>query len=141
MTDERVFVDTNVLVYAYDLDAGTKHVAARAILSALWEDRRGAISTQVLQEFYVTVTRKLPRQLARREARDIIGTYGAWPVHLPEAADVVAASELEERHRLSFWDALVVVSAQRSGATTLCSEDLQDGRRFGTLVVTNPFTA
>jgi len=74
-----------------------------------------------------------------RRARGVIDTYRAWPVHRPEVADVFVASELEERHQLSFWDALVIVSAQRSGARTLLSEDLQDGRRIGELLIINPF--
>lgn len=139
MNDDRVFVDTNILVYSYDTDAGQKHDTARSVLMDLWGSRTGAVSTQVLQEFYVTVTRKLPKPLAKRVAREVIGTYRAWPVHRPEVEDVIAASELEDRHQMSFWDALVVVSAQRSGARTLLSEDLQDGRRIGELVIINPF--
>lgn len=140
MSDERIFVDTNVLVYSYDLDAGAKHDTARSVLKDLWESRTGAISTQVLQEFYVTSTRKLPKPLTRQTAREVIGTYRSWPVHRPEVDDVIVASELEERHQLSFWDALVIVSAQRSGARTLLSEDLQDGQRIGELVIINPFS-
>ena len=139
MNDDRVFVDTNVLVYSYDADAGQKHDTARSVLVDLWGSRTGAVSTQVLQEFYVTVTRKLPKPLAKRAARDVIDTYRAWPVHRPGVDDVIMASELEERHQLSFWDALVIVSAQRAGARTLLSEDLQGGRRIGELVIVNPF--
>jgi predicted nucleic acid-binding protein len=139
MSGDTVFVDTNVLVYAYDADSGHKHDIARTVVADLWRSRSGATSLQVLQEFYVTVTRKVPKPLARRAARDVIGTYRAWPVHRPEVDDVIAASDLEERHRLSFWDALVIVSAQRSGADVLLSEDLQHGRRIGDLVITNPF--
>jgi predicted nucleic acid-binding protein len=140
MSGDRTFVDTNVLVYAYDADAGEKHGRAREILMDLWSSGPGAVSAQVLQEFYVTVTRKLPKPLSRRRAREVVATYQAWPVHSPNVDDVVAASELEERHRFSFWDALIVVSAQRSGATTLLSEDLQPGRRIGGLTITNPFS-
>lgn len=84
------------------------------------------------------VTRKGPEPLAKRAARDVIDTYRAWPVHRPGVDDVILASELEERHQLSFWDALVIVSAQRAGARTLLSEDLHDGRRIGELVIVNP---
>jgi predicted nucleic acid-binding protein len=139
MTDDRVFVDTNVLVYSYDADAGQKHDMARSVLIDLWGSGTGAVSTQVLQEFYVTVTRKLPVPLLKRSARDVIETYRAWPVHRPGVDDMLMASQLEERHQLSFWDALVIVSAQRSGARTFLSEDLQHGRRIGELVIVNPF--
>ncbi|HEX7276921.1 MAG TPA: PIN domain-containing protein, partial [Acidimicrobiales bacterium] len=93
----------------------------------------------VLQEFYVTVTRKLRRPLPRRTARDVVATYGAWPIHRPDVDDVLAASELEEAHHLSFWDSLIIVSARRSGARALLTEDLQDDRRYDDLVIVNPF--
>jgi predicted nucleic acid-binding protein len=140
MSDDRIFVDTNVLVYSYDADAGIKHETARSILRGLWESRTGVISTQVLQEFYVTVTRKLPKPLARHTARNVVDTFRAWPVHRPHVGDVIVASELEERHKLTFWDALVITSAQKSDARTLLSEDLQPGQRFGPLVIVNPFS-
>jgi predicted nucleic acid-binding protein len=140
MIDDRIFVDTNILVYSYDTDAGIKHETARSVLRELWESRTGVVSTQVLQEFYVTVTRKLPKPLARQTARKIIDTYRAWPVHRPQVGDVFVASELEERHKLSFWDALVITSAQQSDARTLLSEDLHAGQRFGPLVIVNPFS-
>ena len=139
MSDDRAFVDTNVLVYAYDADAGEKHDSANRLLTQLWSDESGAISAQVLQEFYVTVTRKLPRPLSRRAARDVVLTYDAWAPHRPTVSDLVAASELEERHRLAFWDALIIVSAERCDSDRLLSEDLQHGRRFGSVVVSNPF--
>jgi predicted nucleic acid-binding protein len=139
MTGEPTFVDTNVLVYAYDADAGAKHQAARSQLQALWQQESGLVSSQVLQEFYVTVTRKLGRPLPRRTAREIIATYGAWPVHRPDVDDLLAASELEERHQVSFWDALIIVSARCSGAHLLLTEDLQDGQRFDGVEVVSPF--
>ncbi|MGH9225361.1 MAG: PIN domain-containing protein [Acidimicrobiales bacterium] len=139
MRGELTFVDTNVLVYAYDADSGDKHEAARTRLEALWEDESGSVSTQVLQEFYVTVTRKLSRPMSRRAARDVIATYTAWPLHRPEVGDLVEASQLEDRHQLSLWDALIVVAAMRSGARELLTEDLQEGRRFNGLLVVNPF--
>lgn len=139
MTGEPTFVDSNVLVYAYDADAGAKHEQAQSQLQALWHQESGLVSSQVLQEFYVTVTRKLGRPLPHRTAREVVATYGAWPVHRPDVDDLLAASELEGRHKLSFWDALIVVSARRSGAGSLLTEDLQDGQRFDGLEVVSPF--
>jgi predicted nucleic acid-binding protein len=141
MGDERTFVDTNVLVYAYDADGGDKHGTARSLLLDLWDRGTGALSIQVLQEFYLTATRKLPKPLGRRTAREVVETYKAWAVHQPGVDDLVVASELEERHRLSFWDALIIVSAQRSGAQRLLSEDLQHGRRIAGLEIRNPFSS
>jgi predicted nucleic acid-binding protein len=133
------FIDTNILVYAYDADAGDKHKKAEALLRDCWETESGALSTQVMQEFYVTVTRKLPKTISKRAAREVIQAYEAWPVYHPNTGDILAASELEEQHSLSFWDALIVVAAQKSGAVDLASEDLQDGRQIGSLKITNPF--
>jgi predicted nucleic acid-binding protein len=139
MSDDQVFIDTNVLVYAYDSDAGTKHDTARSLVAELWESRRGAVSTQVLQEFYVTVTREMAKPLTPRLARDVVASYRAWPVHRPDVDDLMAASALQERHQLSFGDALVIVSAQRSGTRVLLSEDMTDGQHFNDLVIRNPF--
>jgi predicted nucleic acid-binding protein len=139
MSGEGSFVDSNVLVYAYDEDAGDKHRTAKRVLAELWDGRSGLLSTQILQEFYVTVTRKLRKPMARRTARDVVGTYLVWSPHQPDVEDIVAASELEERHRMAFWDALVVVSAHRCRAAKLISEDFNHGQRFGSLKIVNPF--
>jgi predicted nucleic acid-binding protein len=139
MSDSPTFIDTNVLVYAYDSDAGDKHQTAKLLVTELWQNRRGLISTQVLQEFYVTVTHKLPKPLSKQQAREVVQTYAAWSVYRPTSGDVVAASALEEHHKLSFWDAMIVVAAQMSGATKLLSEDMQHGRRLGQVTINNPF--
>jgi predicted nucleic acid-binding protein len=133
------FVDSNILVYAHDRDAGARHDAAAAALRRLWQNHSGALSTQVLQEFYVNVTRKVSSPLDRSSARAILAEYGTWTVHPLTVGDVLEASVLEEEEQLHFWDALIVVAAQRTGAEVLLSEDLQDGRRYGELTVRNPF--
>lgn len=138
-TIDKTFVDTNILVYAHDVDAGSKHMRARAVVAELWDSRRGALSTQVLQELYVNVTRKLPRRLPRAVARDLVEVYARWDVVSIDAVRIHRAAELEERHKLSFWDALIVVAAHDSGAARLLSEDLNDGQAFGGLRVENPF--
>lgn len=139
MSGELAFVDTNVLVYAYDADAGQRHETARELLANLWTTRTGVLSTQVLQEFYVTVTRKLSKPLDRVTARGVMATYQAWPVHGVTAADVISAAETEEREQLSFWDALIVYSATQLGATRVLTEDLQAGRRIASVTIENPF--
>lgn len=135
----RTFVDTNVLVYAHDRSEGSKREIARGLLADLWERRDGCLSTQVLQETYVVVTRKLRRPMARPEARRLVAAYGEWPLVRTDVPMIVAASEIEARHRLSFWDAMIVEAARRLGAVELLSEDLQDGRRIGGVVIRNPF--
>ena len=136
---DRFFVDTNVIVYAHDTAAGAKHGAARALIERLWEERSGVVSTQVLQELYVTVRRKVATPLAPEEAKLLIGDYLRWEVVVNDGEAILAAIELEKRFKLSFWDALIVHAATQSGADTLYSEDLGDGRSYGDVRVVNPF--
>ena len=136
-----ILIDTNVLIYAHDLDAGLKHERARAIVRDLWETRLGVISTQVLQEFYVVATRKFEPPMLRSEARELIAAYASWPVVRVDVELILDATALEEREQLSFWDALIVEAARRAGATRLVTEDLQAGRRIAGIMIENPFAA
>lgn len=133
------FVDTNVLVYAYDPTSGDRHAAARSLLERLWHDRAGALSVQILQEFLVAVTRKVSQPLAPAQARERLRSLSRWPVHAPLAGDVIAASDLAERHDLAFWDAMVIRSASQLGCRIIWTEDLTAGQRFGSVIVQNPF--
>ena len=139
MIGGRTFVDTNVLAYAHDRSETRKQPLAKALLETLWETRTGALSTQVLQEFYVVATRKFDPPMSRRAAREVVALYGGWPTVHVDIDLILAASELEGRHRVSFWDALIVEAARRAGATRLVSEDLQAGRRFGDVRIEDPF--
>lgn len=136
---DRVFIDSNILVYAHDLDADEKNVKAVEIVRNLWESQNGVISTQVLQEFYVNVTRKIPRPLARSNAREMMRNYSVWQTEIISTADVFRASELEEANRISFWDALIIVCAAKGGASRLLSEDLNAGQKIVGVVIDNPF--
>ena len=140
MAGQLTFVDTNVLAYAHDRSEPARQSVAQAVLEQLWVDRTGVLSTQVLQELYVVATRKLDPPMRRAAARELVALYGEWPVVQVDVALVVSASELEERHTLSFWDALIVEAARRAGATRLLTEDLQQGRRIGGVSIENPFT-
>jgi predicted nucleic acid-binding protein len=133
------FVDTNILVYAYDLTAGAKYERARDLVGDLWDRGEGVLSTQVLQEFYVTVTAKIPQRLTPAEARGIVADLGTWKVTVPEVSDILRASELAGRYRLSFWDALILAAAQKGAVKTLWSEDLNDGQSYDEVTVRNPF--
>jgi predicted nucleic acid-binding protein len=124
MSGNRQFVDTNVLVYAYDVTAGEKHSLARVLMEELWTAREGCLSVQVLQEFFVTTTRKISKPLDAPEAARIIGDLAHWHVHAPAAGDVLAAIEIHQRTRASFWDAMFLRSAKELGCGTLHSEDL-----------------
>ncbi len=133
------FVDTNVLLYAFSQDEPVKRERAQSLLERLWQSGTGRISTQVLQEFYVNATRKLAHPLRPEEAQAIVLSLSQWDYHRPDAPDILAAAVLAERYRISFWDALIVHSAEALGAILLWSEDLNPGQRFGALEVRNPF--
>jgi len=136
---EVTFVDTNVLVYAHDRSETRKQPVAEALIRDLWRSRTGSLSTQVLQEFYVVATRKFDPPMSHRAAREVVALYGEWSVVQVDVALVLSASQLEERHKLSFWDALIVEAARRSGATRLVTDDLQPRRRIGGVSIENPF--
>ena len=136
---DKVFVDTNVLVYAHDLDAGERHDIAVRLVSELWESRTAVISTQVLQEFYVNATRKIPSPLPRSTAREIIRTYSSWQTELIGTPEIETASELEEQHQLSFRDALIVTTARKGGASRVLTEDMNPGQIISGVRIENPF--
>ena len=135
---DKTFVDTNILIYAYDIDAGQKHQAAIEILESLWEQKLGALSTQVLEEFYVNVTRKLARPLPRREARAAVGASATWCSDITPA-EITSAFRIEDEAKVSFWDALIVASAIQAGARRILSEDLNAGQRIAGIRIENPF--
>lgn len=133
----RSFLDTNVLVYSDDRAAPAKQ---RRALELVAEHRRagtGVVSLQVLQEYFVTVTRKL--HLDADVARRKVELLAEFDVAAPDLADVLAAIDLHRLHGFSFWDALVLRSAKQSGCTVLLSEDLQDKREIDGVRVVNPF--
>jgi predicted nucleic acid-binding protein len=135
---DRYFVDTNILMYAHDTAAGAKHDRARALVEELWRDRSGAVSTQVLQELCVNLRRKAGRPLDTKATREIVADYLAWQVIVNSGESILGALDLEERFQISFWDALIVQSAQTAGADVLYSEDLSDGQHYGSVRVVNP---
>lgn len=137
--NDKPFIDTNVLIYAYDLDAGIKHRRAAELIRLLWSERGGILSTQVLQEFHVNVTRKIPRPISPATARGIIDTYRAWQVETISIDTVLRASEYQERHQLSFWDGVLIAAAVQGSATVLLTEDLNDGQMIEGVEINNPF--
>jgi predicted nucleic acid-binding protein len=139
MSGNRRFVDTNILVYAHDDSAGGKRDKARALVEQLWESRDGCLSVQVLQEFFVTVTRKIARPLTAEAAREIIADLSRWYVHAPAADDVLAAISIHQETGISFWDAMIVRSTAEIGCTLLYSEDLNAGQEYSGVRVENPF--
>jgi predicted nucleic acid-binding protein len=133
-----VFVDSNILIYAHDLDAGVKRERAVAKLRELWDSGTGRLSIQVLQEFYVNATLKLNTPVARSTAREVIKTYGVWIHRATTIETVTRATEISDLVRISFWDALIVASAEEVDADELLSEDLNDGQAIAGIRVVNP---
>lgn len=139
MSGNRRFVDTNVLVYAHDDSAGGKRDQARALVEQLWDSRDGCLSVQVLQEFFVTITRKIAKPLDAETATALVADYSRWYLHVPAADDVLAAIGIHQRAGISFWDAMIVRSAAEIGCAVLYSEDLNAGQEYQGVSVENPF--
>lgn len=135
---DRVFVDASVLVAAHDLDAGERRSIAQHVVRQLWEDEVGVLSTQVLEEFYTALTTD-GSQVPRRAARDLIQAYSVWPTIVLDAADLVTACDLEERHRLRFRAATIVAAARKAGAPLLLADRIDPFRAIPGLEVRNPF--
>lgn len=135
------FVDTNILIYAHDRSAGEKHDQASALIQDLWASGYGCLSVQVLQEFYVNVTRKVARPLPAEAAAQIVADLAVWTVHRPGVDDLLYAIRLQSRFQLSFWDAMIIASALQLGCLILYSEDLNPGQPYEQLRVVNPLIA
>lgn len=137
--DGLAFLDTNLLVYAFDASDPARQRIAEDLLSSLMDSDRLCLSTQVLQEFYAVVTRKIGRALSPDEALAILDDLAAWPLLAIEYTAIRDAVLLSRDAVLSFWDALIVIAAVRSGATTLYTEDLNHGQVVRGVRIVNPF--
>jgi len=135
---DRTFVDTNILIYAHDADAKSKHRVAKSVLAELWSLRTGVLSMQVLQEFYVNVTRKIASPLPKDVARMVVGSYAIWCVETTPA-EISSAFRIEDESRIGFWDALIVASAAKCGAVRILSEDLNARQMIAGVRIENPF--
>lgn len=135
---DRVFIDTNILVYAHDATAGNKHDLAAELVSNLWDSQDGVISVQVIQEFYVTVTKKVSNPVESKVAKRWVVNYLNWSVIENDGGSVLRAIDIENRFQVSFWDALIIQSAETAGVKRLLSEDLNSGQRYGNVIVENP---
>jgi predicted nucleic acid-binding protein len=131
------FLDTNVLVYAYDRDEPVKRKIALGFVEPGWtkQESRG-ISVQVLQELYVNLERK---KVPRKEAAQIVRDLSVWPVVENSVELLLDGLREQERWQVSFWDAMILAAARASGATELVSEDFSDGQDYGGVRVVNPF--
>jgi predicted nucleic acid-binding protein len=134
------FVDTNILVYAYDISAGEKHQRAKALLKRLWEHKTGCLSVQVLQELYVNLTRKVAHPVDLETASQIITDLCIWQMHTPNGADVLGAIRIQQHYQLSFWDAMIIRSAAELSCELIWSEDFSDGQVIEGIKVINPLS-
>jgi predicted nucleic acid-binding protein len=136
---ERYFVDTNVLVYARDAGEPGKQPVAVEWLGYLWRSGAGRLSIQVLQEYYNVVTRKLdpglPPDQARADVRDLM----AWTPIGIDLDMLQSAWRVEDRFGFSWWDSLIIASAQHLNCRYLLSEDFQHGQQIGELTIADPF--
>jgi predicted nucleic acid-binding protein len=143
---DKHFVDTNILIYAHDRSrshdpaARVKHERARTLVEGLWTSGQGVLSTQVLQELCVNLRRKAARPIAADELRSLIHDYMSWEIVVNTPDAVIQALEIEQRYKISFWDALILQAAEQSGSSVLYSEDLAAGQNYGSLQVLNPLT-
>ena len=139
MRGDKVFLDTNILVYAHDVSAGDKHAIALRIMEDLWNSGFGVLSTQVLQEFFATATKKIPKPLSVLEAKKIIRVLLKWDVVVNDGESLLEAIEIHLRYKYSFWDAMIIEAALRGNASLLLSEDLSDGQIINGVTIKNPF--
>lgn len=134
------FIDTNILVYAYNVDEGEKHAQASALIKKLWDQQMGVLSLQVLQEFYVTVTQKIEKPISPSEATKIVKDYAAaWEIVEPTVQTLLAALEAKDRYQLHFWDAMIFAAAKEAGVTAVYTEDFQHGRVIEGIRFISPF--
>jgi len=126
---DKIFLDTNIIVYAHDRSSGDK-----------WENRKGVLSVQVLQEFFVCVTRKIIKPLLIKNARVILEYLSTWDVVANDKYITLKAIDIQERYRFAFWDSLIIQAAIQGQACMLLSEDLPDGQVVKDLKILNPFT-
>jgi len=134
----KAFFDTNILVYLFDTGAPAKQRRARELLAQHTLAGETLLSTQVLQEFYVAVTRKLATPLDFDAAYQAVRELAVMPAVRVDVPLILSAIQLSRSKRLSFWDALIIHSALEGGASILYSEDMQDGQVFETLRIKNP---
>lgn len=133
------FLDTSVLLYAYDPSSGEKHRAARDLVLSLARSSDAAASVQVLHEFYVNAVSKIAEPLTPSAARDRLRAFSRWPLHAPLTHDVLAATTIAEDHQLSFWDAMILRSAEQLGCGVLWSEALNHGQVVAGVEIRSPF--
>ena len=139
MPEGKIFIDTNILIYAFDVSAGKKHGVSGKIIKDLWVSGEGIISTQVLQEFFVNVVQKIPKPIDKKLAKKIVRDFLKWHLVINYGDSILDAIDISERYGYSYWDSMIIEAAIRGGSTVLISEDLQDGQVIDGVTIRNPF--
>jgi predicted nucleic acid-binding protein len=139
MRTPEYFVDTTILIYAHDRDAGVKHERARKLIEQLWSNGCGVLSTQVLQELCVNLRRRVKIPLPVVDVVKLIEDYFSWEIIVNDARSIVSALEIETRYKIPYWDAMILQAAEGSGAEILYAEDLSHGQHYGPVEVVDPF--
>ena len=138
-TKGRFFVDTNLLVYAYDSSAGKKWKTSLEVLSLLWINRTGVLSTQVIQELFVSLTQKVRNPISPQAAKEIISDLLRWPLIVNDGGTILGAVDLQIKYHFSFWDCLILQAAVTSKSEFLLSEDFQHGQVIESVTILDPF--
>ena len=141
MKEDKVFIDTNILVYAYDASAGEKHKKALETMENLWDLGNGIISSQVLQEFFVSVTKKISKPLNLITAKEIVKDLLKWKTVIIDGEIILEAIDIHSQHKYSFWDSVIIAAAIGAGAGTILSEDLSDKQVIKGITIKNPFAS
>ena len=136
---DRVFLDTNILVYAYDKNEPKKQIRAQDILKAAIEEESGIISAQILGEFFVVVTRRIKEPLPIDDAEKIIDIISVLPVAEIDKNLVRDAINIQKGYGISYWDSLIVATAKREGCDRIITEDLNSGQNYDGVLIENPF--
>lgn len=133
---DKIFIDTNILIYSIDNSDGFKNLTAKSIVNEL-SNRKGVISTQVLQEFYNIITKKM--KCPKENAKELLKTLSeCFDVHKNSVSDILRAVDISIKTQFSFWDSLIISAAFSSGCGTLYSEDLNDGQNVDGVLIKNP---
>jgi len=135
----KTFLDTNIVVYAHDRTSGEKYKIAKEIFEKLWKERRGILSTQVLQEFFYIATIKIRDPLSLLKAREVVEKLLHWQVVVNDGRNILQAIEIHKKYKYSFWDSLIIQAAISGEAEVLLTENLQNGQVIDSVKIVNPF--
>ena len=138
---DRFFLDSNILIYAYDSDDPQKHSVATRLIADFLANGNAAVSVQVLGEFFVSATRRIPTPLSVEEATAVIDVISALPVIDIDTAMVRRAIATHSRYGTNYWDSLIIAAAERANCTSILSEDMNPGQRYHGMLAVNPFAA